>query len=205
MPHGGVIISFPGQEPNEKIFIFARRFVIAFLPELVLVLIMIVVGVAVIALLGIGGVIPYNIRILVGSAYLLFLLLFALVEFFDFYFDLYIVTDRRIVDISQQKLFSRTVAELLLEDVEDVDSKTTGILATLFDFGDVEIQTAGSRPNFNFKKILHPNQVASIILDLSEQTKRGVALADRHPAGPVAAVIDGEIFPHTPDHTNEIP
>lgn len=204
MPHGGTILDFPGQQADETIFIFARRYPLAFLPMLALILAVTLAGLAVVYLLGIGNVVAYNIQLLTGSAFLLFMLLFSLVEFFDFYFDLYIVTDRRIVDISQQKLFSRTVSELLLEDIEDVDAKTIGVLGTLFDFGDVEIQTAGSKANFNFEKILHPTEIGAIIIDLSDQAGRGIVPEQRHPAGTVAAVIDGRLLPHTPDHLNEV-
>jgi hypothetical protein len=81
----------------------------------------------------------------------------------------------------------------------------TGIFATLFDFGNVEIQTAGTKPNFSFEQITHPNEVAAIILDISDQYRAGVAEVNRHPEGPVAAIINGRILPHTPDHLNEIP
>lgn len=205
MPHSDTIINFPGIESDEQIFIVARHYPLALLPTLVMIVVMTVLGGAAITLAGMGQIIPYNILIFTGSAFLLFMLLFTMVEFFDFYFDQYIVTDRRIVDISQQRLFSRSVAELPLEDVEDVNAKTSGYFGTIFDFGDVEIQTAGSKPNFNFSKILHPTQVAAMVIDLSSQARRGIAEAARHPQGPVAAIINGQLLPHTADHRDEVP
>ncbi len=204
MAHTNTIINFPGQASDERIFIFARSYPLAFLPTFALILLMIFLGTAIIFIVTSSNLIPYNIGVLLGSVFLLFMLLFVLVEFFDFYFDLSIVTDRRIVDISQ-KLFSRKVAELLLEDIEDVDSRTTGILRTFFNFGDVEIQTAGSKPNFNFEAIRHPNEIAAIILDLSGQARRGVLGRERHPQGPVAAIIGNTILSHTTNHINEVP
>lgn len=208
MPHGGTIISFPGQEVDEKIFVFLRRHPVAFLPTFLTILLMTILGIVMIFFLGIDArlnLLSDNGQILLGSAFLLFMMLFALAAFFDFYFDLNIVTDRRIIDIDQHMLFSRSMSELLLEDIQDVASKVTGILATFFDFGDVNIQTAGAKPNFTFSQVPHPREVAAIIVDLSEQQQRGVPIADRHPEGSVAAVVDGRIYPHSADHQNEIP
>lgn len=205
MSHGGTIINFPGQESDEPILIFVRRYPVAFLPTLALIVTMTLFGLAVVSLLGIGGLIPYNIQIMVGSTFLLFMLLFTIVSFFDFYFDLNIVTDRRVVDIGHHGLFSRKVAQLLLDDIQDVDAKTKGYLSTLLDFGDVEIQTAGTKPNFIFETVRHPNEISAMILDLSSQARNGIAVANRHPRGAVAAIINDEMLPHTPDHTNEVP
>lgn len=205
MPHGGTIIDFPGQEADEQIFIFTRRHVVAFLPTFAIVFFMTILGLVMIFFLGIGNILSYNQQLFIGSAFLLFMMLFTLIEFFDFYFDLHIVSDRRLVDIDQRKLFNRSVAELLLNDVQDVEANPKGILETFFDFGTVIIQTSGAKPNFEFDQIPHPKETAAMILDLSDQERRGVLAAERHPEGPIAAIIEGRMLPHTPDHRNEIP
>jgi uncharacterized membrane protein YdbT with pleckstrin-like domain len=207
MPHGGTIITFPGKESDEQIFIYVRRHPIAFLPIFMTILLMTILGLVMIYFIGLlsGGAFSSNSELFLSSGFLLFMALFTLIEFFDFYFDLHIVTDRRIIDIDQEKLFNRNVGELLLDDVQDVDAKVKGIFATLFDFGDVGIQTAGAKPNFVFEQIPHPKEVAAIILDLSDQEDKGIPPENRHPEGPVAAVIQNKMFPHTKDHENEIP
>lgn len=205
MPHSGTLINFPGQESDEQIFIYVRRYPVAFLPAAILTLLATGFGLAIIGLLGIGNLFNTSEQVLIGSAFLLFMILFALIEFIDFYFDLHIVTDRRLVDIDQHRLFNRTVSELLLDDIQDVKSISKGFFATIFDFGDVTIQTAGSQPNFVFTDVRHPNEVAAIIIDLSDQTQQGVAVAERHPEGSVAAIINDVMYPHTSNHENETP
>lgn len=204
MPHGGTIIDFPGQEANEPIFIFVRRYPLAFLPQIGLIIATGLAGVGVIAILGIGNFFSRSEQVLLGSAFIMFMLLFALIEFIDFYFDLDVVTDRRIVDIDQDRLFNRTVSELLLDDIQDVKANSKGILATLFDFGNISIQTAGSLPNFLFHDVKHPKEIAAMIIDLSDQVQRNIALANRHPSGPIAAIIDDRLISHTSDHQNEV-
>lgn len=203
MAHSSALLNFPGKESDEQIYIFVRRYPVAFLPTFILLVGVTLLGLGLVALLGLEGYVSRNYQVLVGSAFILFMLLFALIEFIDFYFDLHILTDRRLVDINQLKLFNRSVSTLLLDDIQDVTSKSKGPFETLFNFGDVEIQTAGATPNFVFNDVKNPDVIAAMILDLSDQTQQGIAVADRHPEGPVAAIMFDETFPHTADHQNE--
>ncbi len=189
-------VTFPDQQPDEEVFVYARRYWVAFLPVLLFTLLVTVLGLVMIFFLANGGI-DRNIVVLTGSGFLLLMLVLILIEFFDFYFDLHIVTDRRVVDIDQRRLFDRQIAKLLLEDVQDVETSVKGILPTFFNYGDVTIQTAGTKPNFIFNQIQHPKEVAAIILDLSEQTRNGVPTAERRPNGEMAAIIDGVKIPNT--------
>ncbi len=192
------VITFPEQEAGEVVFIYTRRYWVAFLPVFLFTLLVTILGLVMIFFLANGGV-DRNIVLLSGSSFILLMLLLMLFEFFDFYFDLHIVSDRRVIDIDQRRLFNRQVAKLLLEDVQDVETSVKGILPTFFHYGDVTIQTAGAKPNFVFNQIQHPREIATIILDLSSQSRNNVPSEDRRPSGPNAAIIDGTMIPNLPD------
>lgn len=136
--------------------------------------------------------------VLGGSAFFLFAWLFLFQAFMDYYLDIWIVTNRRILSIEQTGLFSRTVSELRLYRIQDVTSTVTGPLHTVFGYGDVEIQTAGEKLHFVFEDIPQPNIIAKSILELSEIDRRGhlddavedFAMADKaskHPKGTLKA------------------
>lgn len=110
--------------------------------------------------------------VLGGSLFFLFAWLFLFQAFMDFYLDIWIVTNRRILNIEQTGLFSRTISELRLYRVQDVTSTITGFLHTLFGFGDVEIQDAGEKTRFRFEDISDPNHVSKTILELAEIDRR---------------------------------
>lgn len=110
--------------------------------------------------------------VLGGSLFFLFALLFLFQAFMDFYLDIWIVTNRRILNIEQTGLFSRTISELRLYRVQDVTSTITGFLHTMFSFGDVEIQDAGQKIRFRFEDISNPNHVSKTILELAEIDRR---------------------------------
>jgi uncharacterized membrane protein YdbT with pleckstrin-like domain len=122
-----------------------------------------------------------------SSAFFLFAWLFLFQNFLDYQLDMWIVTTRRILNIEQTGLFSRTVSELRMYRIQDVTATVSGVLHTVFDYGDVEIQTAGEKVRFVFEEIPHPNAVAKKILELSECDRREhldeaveeFALADR--------------------------
>ena len=106
--------------------------------------------------------------ILLVPTYLLSILGLLIYGFVDYYLDVYIVTDRRIVDISQNGLFKRNISELNLRQIQDVNATVQGFAATLLHFGDLYIQTASETPNFVFQSIPHPYEISKKILDLHE-------------------------------------
>lgn len=193
--------AFPGQSANEPVFIFLRRHYIAFLPYLVAIVAMIAVSLALFVFINVGSrssqlITPalYNWLVVVAGTFSCFTTIFAAVSWFDFYFDIHIVTDRRIVDVNQNRLFNRSVSELSLEDVEDVSVEFAGVLATFFNYGQITIQTAGTRTNFHFLDIANPREVASIIVTLAEQAKNGVPQEKRYPDSPVKGVINNHLL-----------
>jgi uncharacterized membrane protein YdbT with pleckstrin-like domain len=75
-----------------------------------------------------------------------------------------LISDENLTQIIQTGLFGRSVAELSLADVEDVSAHQNGFIATIFGFGQLEIQTAGASENFIFKFCPNPNYYGKIIL-----------------------------------------
>ncbi|MDO8584233.1 MAG: PH domain-containing protein [bacterium] len=108
------------------------------------------------------------VLMLCGSILFLFIWLFLFHSWMDYHLDVWVVTSARIMNIKQTGLFSRRVSELRLYRVQDVTASVTGALHTLFDYGDIEIQSAGEHDNFFVGNIPHPNNVTKTILELAE-------------------------------------
>ena len=188
--------SFPGQETNEPVFVFVRPYFVSFLP--VASLFAVIVTVSILTQYGLASgyfgsilsITSINSGIIFIGVFQLIALIVFFIAIFDFYYDIVIVTDRRLVDIDQEQLFSRRISELALEDVEDVTSEVNGFLATIFSYGMVFIQTAGKETQFQMQNVRYPREVAAIVLDLADQAKRGVADNVRYPQTDVLAVID---------------
>ncbi|MDP2631963.1 MAG: PH domain-containing protein [Candidatus Uhrbacteria bacterium] len=109
---------------------------------------------------------------LLFSVYLLFVLVIIITQFTDYYLDTWIVTTERIINIEQRGLFTRTISELHLNQIQDVTAERKGILSMFLNFGQVYIQTAGAKERFNFKQIHNPEGVKQVITGLINDDKR---------------------------------
>lgn len=110
--------------------------------------------------------------LLLGSIFFLFSWLFLFQYFMDYYLDTWIVTTKRIINIEQSGLFHRTMSELRLYRVQDVTASIHGFWATIFNYGEVEIQTAGEKIHFVFEQVKNPNHISKVILEQSEIERR---------------------------------
>lgn len=163
---------FPAQEEDEKILLILRKHWFTYLIFWVVSFLMILPLVIFFAL-AISGPewltpVVEGISILFSSIYLLLILALMMNGFIDYYLDVYIITDRRIVDITQNGLFKRKIGELNLRQIQDISAQVDGIFPTLLHFGNVNIQTAAEIPNFAFENIAHPYEISKKILDLHE-------------------------------------
>lgn len=116
--------------------------------------------------------VAYPLLVLGASIYYLWIWLYFFGQFIDFYLDIWIVTNDRIVNIDQQGLFARTISELDLFKVQDVTSDVKGMIPTFFNYGDVHIQTAGTEKRFIFQKVHQPHVIRKRVIDLVEADRR---------------------------------
>ena len=86
----------------------------------------------------------------------------------DFYYDVWIVTDQRIISIEQLGLFRREISELEHGKIQDVTTEIHGIVPTLLKFGQVYIQTAGEKARFTFKQVENPVMIRSVVMALQK-------------------------------------
>ena len=82
------------------------------------------------------------------------------------------VTDQKLTQTYQQGLFKRQVSRLAMANVEDVSAEKNGILATIFNFGTLKIETAGEEENFHFSYCPRPDYYAKLVLDAREKFER---------------------------------
>jgi len=118
-----------------------------------------------------NGPIFYPLMLVVISAYCLSIWLFFYFSIIDYYLDVWIITNERIIDIRQGGFFSRTISEQLLYRVQDATSEVNGFFPTILKYGNVYAQTAGTAERFFFKEIPNPEYVRDLIIKLVEKNK----------------------------------
>ncbi|MDP2837723.1 MAG: PH domain-containing protein [Candidatus Moranbacteria bacterium] len=101
------------------------------------------------------------------NTFLIFLWLYGFLVWVDYYFDVWIITSERIVNIEQRGLFIRHISELRFSRVQDVTSSVSGLLPTILNFGDVYVQTAAEEERFVFRQVGDPFAIKSEVMRLS--------------------------------------
>jgi Bacterial PH domain len=77
------------------------------------------------------------------ATWLLLCTLSAFVVWTQYYLDLWMITDRRIIAIEHISFFNRNVAIFRLERLQDIEFNVKGLIATFFNYGTLSAQTAG--------------------------------------------------------------
>ncbi len=162
----------------ESTLYIVRKHFITFVPTILLFMALAAVPVAVYFLL--NAVFPLMLEktlwrvvgILLSSVYYLSIILFFYSYFISYYLDVAIITNDRMVDIEQATLFSRTVAEVDLYQIQDATSEVKGFVRSLFNYGDVVAQTAGPVPKFILNSVPDPHRIRQMLLDMASADKK---------------------------------
>jgi uncharacterized membrane protein YdbT with pleckstrin-like domain len=110
----------------------------------------------------------------VENTFFIFIWLFSFLVWIDYYFDVWIVTTERIVNIEQKGLFVRRISELNFARVQDVSAEVNGFIPTIMDYGDVTVQTAGEEENFIFRQVSDPYAIKDLIMKLSRNNNEDI-------------------------------
>jgi len=107
------------------------------------------------------------ISLMIGLAALIFL-----VGWFVYQRNVLVFTNVHLVQVEQLALFQRRVSQLSFVRVEDVTGRREGLLQTVFNYGDVQVQSAGEQEKFIFQNAPRPEALADEALQIHEQCMR---------------------------------
>ena len=173
-----MISDFPGRQADEKILMVIQKHPIVYIRSFLIFLVAAMLPLTIFLMIwsnrfplsegGTAGIIGY----LGSSLYFLYSLALLLISWLDDEFDLFILTNHRLIDITQVSFLKRTVATTPLDQIQDASSDIHGVLATLLNFGSIDVQTAaGLASNFSIANVPDPAMVARTILNHVEQIK----------------------------------
>lgn len=89
---------------------------------------------------------------------------YAAYEWVSWYNDVFVLTNYRVIDVQQDGFFSRKFSEASLSTIQDVSHSVEGIFPTIFNFGDVLVQTAGAQAKITMDDVGKPQAQAVFIL-----------------------------------------
>jgi hypothetical protein len=164
---------FEGQEPGEEVILLLRQHSFTIMYPIGFIFLFALAPLVVRATLPVGTAAFYFIT----SLYYMWLWVVLFYRLTLYALNTVIVTDRRIINNEQQGFFKRKVSELHSYRVQDISVHVHGLLPTVFDFGDIVVQTASAEREFSFSKIGDPERVKDKIMQVvdAHQTKVGLS------------------------------
>ncbi len=164
-------IRFATQEPGERIIFVLRKAFVTNIPW---------IFVSVLALILPAFYMQYSLHsskyflginrrlevALIVTWYLL-TLVYIVERYITWYFNIYIITDKRVIDIDFSPLFSKRISETTYDRVEDTSFSMNNLFHTIFNYGDVFLQTAAEKREFEFHSVPNPSLVQDKISDFA--------------------------------------
>ncbi len=107
--------------------------------------------------------------------------LYVLQNLLLWFYNVYIVTDERVVDVDFFGLLYKNINVAQLRKIIDVSYSQVGILSSIFNYGKVVVQTASEQLSddvgkelaaFTFKAVSNPDRVVRVISQLMEQEEQ---------------------------------
>lgn len=168
---------FDSQHHDEKIILILRAHPVTFFPWLSLA------AVAFFAPIFFNFFLPDFFTIpellFINIVYYSGLFSYVFVNFLLWAYNVGIVTNHRVLDIDYTSVLQKEASGSSLDDVTDITGVTTGFFRTIFDYGDIQVQTAGTIQNIEFRAVPEPNVVVSIITQVIQDFKNTVVMERR--------------------------
>lgn len=165
-------VRFETQEAKEDVILFLRQHPIVNVPWVIIAIILVLAPTVlfpfIAVFLPIATTLPVGYMIVGTVFWYVATFGFILSNFLYWFFNIYIVTNERVVDIDFLYLLYKRFSQAELSKIQDISFASGGILATIFDYGNVTIETAGEAPNLEFEKIPHPEKVVETIRSLAD-------------------------------------
>lgn len=105
------------------------------------------------------------------SIYTLILAVFAFSLWVDYYLDIWIITNQRIIDIEQKGIFAREISEFMLERVQDVTIEQHSFIEMTLKYGTIRIHTAGEK-SFTAHDLPNVEEIKNIIIAEKMRTQQ---------------------------------
>jgi hypothetical protein len=159
------IFDFPEREKDEEIFLTLRSCWLINLKWIFFTFIMVFTPLL-LRFVDFFSLIPIKYQIISIIFWYILTFIYAFGKFLNWYFDVFIITDRRLVDIKFNNLLNKHFAEVDLDRIQDVSSSVKGILGTFFNFGNILVQTASEINQITFRDVPNPGKIIKLFQEL---------------------------------------
>lgn len=164
-------VTFEVQHEDEPVLLLLRQHPIVNVGWIILALVLLMAPLL-LPVFPILGFFPARFQTVAVLGWYAFTFGFILENFLMWFFNLYIITDERVIDVDFYNLLFKKISEAKLENIEDITSSNQGFLQSVLDFGQVRIQTAAEVPQIEFENVPHPSKVAKFLSEMLLQEEQ---------------------------------
>ncbi len=149
---------------GEKVLLNLRKSILTYRKETLRFLLMVII-----AILGAIFLYKYFVVLIISAVLLFIALIYAFYHFLIWFYDLYIITNMRLVSVSKKGLFTREFSEIDYHDVTDITYRISGVFATLFQYGTVTVKGPST---IELTNLSDPSEILEMLKALVDATKR---------------------------------
>lgn len=164
-------IDFETREDEEKVVLLLRKHPITNISWIAISVVMLFAP-GILGQFPLLSFLPDRYQFIAVLGWYLITMAYILENFLGWFYNVNILTDERIVDIDFYNMIYKEVSDANLDRIEDVTYRVGGAIRTVFNYGDVLVQTAGEVPNFEFSAVPKPADVAKILQDLRMEERQ---------------------------------
>ncbi len=95
--------------------------------------------------------------------------IFMIYHFFDWYADVWLITNLGIIDVDQDGLFHKIATRVDYHMVEGLSYEITGIIQTMFNYGDIVIDKLGTQTQLVLKDAASPKKIEGKVLKCQQK------------------------------------
>ncbi len=89
----------------------------------------------------------------------------------EYYLDVWVLTNKKIISADQRSLFNRHMSTLELEKIQDITVEVDGFIETMLGYGTLRVQTAGEMREFVMNDAAHAEECKQIILTTQAEVR----------------------------------
>lgn len=158
-------VRFETQEENEQVILLLRKHPITNIPWIIISILM-VFAPTLLSVFPLIGFLPENYQLIALLGWYLITTAYIIQSFLAWFFNVNIITDERIIDVDFVNLIYKEVTEAKIDKIQDVTFRMGSVIRTLFNYGDVLVQTASEVPRFEFEAVPKPDEVSKVLNEL---------------------------------------
>ena len=164
---------YPGKEEGDKVVLFVRKHWVKYLVVSIVSILLFsipVIGI-IVYLLNKSEIDPMSIEIITASVgvYLLVVMALILEAFVDFYLDMFIITEDRVVFVRQNGMFNQQIDEAHLSDISEVGVDVKGFINSIVGCGDVIVHMGNDEAILTIDDVQNAEKIAREIMRLHKE------------------------------------